>query len=113
MTVKLKVFLQSEACMPGCNWCRTHRETDDEPLPNHLRDTAHVTKLLKALKEHYGPMIEVSVVSPWNLFALWDCFRLNITPAKPAWVIGKKKLYEGIPELENLISIIDAKITEC
>ncbi|GHV38292.1 hypothetical protein FACS1894187_16920 [Synergistales bacterium] len=110
MVAKLKIFLQSEGCMPGCNWCRTHRGTDDEPFPNHIADAARVAKLLPALKEYYGSRVEVSVMSPWNLRALWDCFRLDITPAKPAWVMGKKKLYEGIPELKDLLAVIDAEL---
>ncbi|MDR1885001.1 MAG: hypothetical protein LBQ56_01910 [Synergistaceae bacterium] len=110
MPAKLKIFLQGEACMPGCGWCRSHRGTERDPLPDHVGDAAKVRALIRAIKERYGPNVDISVKNPWSILTTLDCFRYDISPAKPVWVLERKKIYEGVPELDDLLEIIDREL---
>jgi hypothetical protein len=113
MAVKLKIFLQSQICMPGCGWCQSQmflENREDRVIPNHREDANGVGKLIPVINERYGQVVDVSIINPWSLFAFWDCFRLNITPVRPAWVLGGKKICEGVPEADDLLAAMDAEL---
>jgi hypothetical protein len=112
MGEKLKIFMQERFFMPGCCGVTALRATDGEALfsnPEEFR--APVGKLIDAVKERYGKKVEVSVVNSWGFFSLWDVVRLGIKPSVPTWVIGSKKIHEGIPSQEDLFAAIDAEFT--
>ncbi|MDR1932828.1 MAG: hypothetical protein LBQ57_08420 [Spirochaetales bacterium] len=64
--------------------------------------------LLRAIQEHYGKRLEVSVIDPRNITALWDAIRYRIKLGTPAWVLGRRKIFQGVPEFEKLKEAIDA-----
>ena len=66
--------------------------------------------LLRSLKEHYGTRLELYIVDPRNVAALWDNIRFNVRPSRPAWILGRRKIFEGIPRIEELQNIIDAEL---
>jgi hypothetical protein len=69
-----------------------------------------VGALLRALRERYGNKVEVSIVDPRNLLAFWDNIRFQIRPAMPAWILGRKKIFEGIPNLAELQRLLDLEL---
>ncbi|GHS97052.1 hypothetical protein AGMMS50276_16460 [Synergistales bacterium] len=108
MTVKLKVFLQQQEYIGGCCCAMVCQATNGEPLFPHLQE--HVSgakKLLSEIDKLYGDKVKISVVNPSGLTALWDSFRLKIKPDTPAWVLGGKKIFEGIPPLSEIKAALD------
>ena len=77
-------------------------------FPAQAKHTEEIGRLLRALRERYGERLDVSVVDPRNMLALWDNIRFRVRPSKPAWILENKKLFEGIPELDDLQRAIDA-----
>jgi hypothetical protein len=109
MPLRLKLFVQGGFCMPGCCGVSALRATDGEPLYSKPWEYAQeVGELLKELRSRYGERLDVSVVNSWGFFALWDVLRLKITPSKPAWVLEGKKIFEGVPEADDLMAAVDA-----
>jgi hypothetical protein len=112
MREKLKVFIQGRFFMPGCCGITALRATDGEALfadPGEFR--APVRELVDAVKKRYGERLDVSVVNSWGFFSLWDVVRLGIKPSVPTWVIGSKKIHEGVPSPDGLFAAIDAEIS--
>ena len=66
--------------------------------------------LLKSLKERYGDKLEVTVVDPRNPLALWDIIRYRAWMPNFAWIVNRKKTFEGIPGLEELERSIDVAL---
>ncbi|MDR1376429.1 MAG: hypothetical protein LBJ22_02870 [Synergistaceae bacterium] len=111
MTAKLKLFIQETFCMPGCCCAATLRATDGEPLFSNPQDyEADVRRLLDALRARYGARLDISVVNSWGFFALLDVLRLKITPSKPTWVLNGKKIFEGLPDSDELIAAVDSRV---
>jgi hypothetical protein len=111
MAVKLKVFLQQHEYIGGCCCAMVCQATDGEPLFPRLREYVNgAMKLLSAIDKLYGGKVEISVVNPSGVTALWDSIRLKITPKTPAWVLGGKKIFEGLPELGELQAALDAAL---
>jgi hypothetical protein len=104
--------MQGRFFMPGCCGVTTLRATDGEELfsnPDEFR--APVGKLIDAVKERYGEALDVSAVNSWGFFSLWDVVRLGIKPSQPTWVIGSKKIHEGVPSEDGLFAAIDAELS--
>ena len=111
MAVRLKVFLQQQEYIGGCCCAMTCQTTDGEPLFPRMQEYIKGTmKLLSAINKHYGDKVEISVVNPSGFTAIWDSFRLKIKPETPAWVLGGKKIFEGIPSLSELQSALDVAL---
>ena len=112
MGEKLKIFMQGNFFMPGCCGISTLRATDGGELfsnPEEFR--APVEKLIDAVKLRYGERVDVSVVNSWGFFSLWDVVRLGIKPSVPTWVMGSKKIHEGVPSEDDLFAAINAKLS--
>jgi hypothetical protein len=62
------------------------------------------------VKERYGDRVDISVVDPRNILALWDNFRYQVRPSRPTWVLDRKKIYDGVPELNDLTRALDEKL---
>lgn len=77
-------------------------------FPEQQRHTESIGRLLRALRERYGERLDVSVVDPRNMLALWDNIRFRIRPSRPAWILENRKCFEGIPDLDELQNLIDA-----
>jgi len=69
-------------------------------------------KLLQSLKERYGDKLEVSVVDFRNPIVLWYALRYQAWATYSTWILNRKKIFEGIPQLEELERLIDAEL-EC
>ncbi|MDR1740243.1 MAG: hypothetical protein LBR38_00120 [Synergistaceae bacterium] len=69
-----------------------------------------VGALAVLLKERYGSSLEIAMVDPRNLIALWDNIRYGVRPARPTWVLGKTKIFDGIPEAAVLTDAIDREL---
>jgi hypothetical protein len=69
-----------------------------------------VGELLRSLKERYGNRLDISIVDPRNILSLWDNIRYSVRPSKPAWILDRKKIGEGVPNLTDLQNAIDEKI---
>jgi hypothetical protein len=111
MTIKLKLFIQGGFCMPGCCGVPTPRATDGEPL--YAKPWAYESKvnaLLNELHSRYSERLDISVANSWGFFELWDVLRLKITPSKPTWVLEGKKVFEGVPGVDEIMATVDAVI---
>jgi hypothetical protein len=69
-----------------------------------------VGELLCSLKERYGNRLDISIVDPRNIVALWDNIRYGVRVSKPAWILDRKKIGEGVLNLEDLQNAIDEKM---
>jgi hypothetical protein len=65
---------------------------------------------LRALRDRYGQHLDISIVDPRNIMALWDNIRYGVRPSRPVWILDRRKIFEGIPELADLQGTIDAKM---
>jgi hypothetical protein len=109
---KLTLFVQGGFCMPGCCGVTALRSTDGEPLFSRPGEHAEkLSGLLVELRARFGGRLEISVENSWGFFALWSVLRLGITPSKPTWVMNGKKLFEGVPDVEYLVSAVEREIT--
>ena len=70
-------------------------------------------ELLRSLKERYGERVYISVVDPRNPFVLWYAIRYGAWASFTTWVLNSKKIFEGIPELEELERLIDFELEAC
>jgi hypothetical protein len=111
MNVKLKLFLQQGFCLPMCCAFDTGRTTDGRPLfTNQEKNIRGINELLRELRECRAGQVEVSVVNSWGFKSLWEVMRLGIKPHEPTWVLGGRKIYEGVPSLSELLAAIDAEL---
>ena len=67
-------------------------------------------ELLRSMKERYGDKLEVSVVDPRNPLVLWYALRYRAWGTFSTWVLNRKKIFEGIPQIEELERLIDAEL---
>jgi len=67
-------------------------------------------ELLRSLKERYGDRVQISVVDPRNPLVLWYAIRYRAWASFSTWVLNSKKIFEGIPELEELERLIDFEL---
>ncbi|MDR2179826.1 MAG: hypothetical protein LBP21_05930 [Synergistaceae bacterium] len=58
----------------------------------------------------YGSRLDVSIVDPRNIVSLWDNIRYGVRVAQPTWILDRKKIGEGVLNLEYLQNAIDEKI---
>jgi hypothetical protein len=112
MALKLKVFLQRKSDvyehMRGCCCCPSYLSVENGFLPPRYEEYIQgVGELLRTVRDRYGVRVEVTVVNPLSLFALWDSIRYRIAPNVPAWVLGRRKIFDGLPDVEELIGVLD------
>ena len=67
-------------------------------------------QLLRSLKEHYGDKLHISVVDPRNPLVLWYGLRYGAWASFTTWLLNSKKVFEGIPTLEELERMIDSEL---
>jgi hypothetical protein len=46
--------------------------------------------------------LDVSIVDPRNILALWDNIRYNVRASRPTWVLDGKKFCDGLPDMAAL-----------
>jgi hypothetical protein len=111
--VRLKIFMTKEVCARGC--CGgTHVCSGSESLfPGEREASNGVSDLLSAVKKLYCDRVRVSIVNPWSLLAMWDSIRFRVNPATPAWILGGRKIFEGLPKIEQLKAALDAELAKC
>lgn len=110
MAVRLKIITERSVYRCGCAGCMAYTPEEKASFPAQQIHAEEIGRLLRALRERYGERLDVSVVDPRNMLALWDNIRFRIRPSRPAWILENKKLFEGIPELGELQSAIDATL---
>jgi hypothetical protein len=110
MTVRLKVYVERGVSGCGCCGCLVYGPEEKASFPEQQERAQSVGALLRALRDRYGDRLEVFLVDPRNILALWDTFRFRIRPALPAWILGRRKIFEGIPDLKELQALIDAEL---
>ena len=69
-----------------------------------------VNALVRSLKNRYGNKIDVSIIDPSSILSLWHHIRYKLNPSLPAWVLDRKKIFDGVPELSDLEHAIDEKL---
>ena len=72
-----------------------------------------VGELLRVVKDCYGDKINISITDPRDIFSVWDNvrYRVQMRPSIPAWILDRKKICDGIPDLRDLQRAIDEKLT--
>lgn len=50
-------------------------------------------------------------MDPRNILALWDNIRFGVRPSRPVWILEREKIYEGVPSLEYIRSMIDERFS--
>jgi hypothetical protein len=87
------------------------RATDGEPLfANQGKYLHRIDRIMEALEERYGDAVDVIIKNSWGFFTFRDVVKLKITPRIPTWVIGSRKIYEGVPDVKVLCGAIDAEL---
>jgi hypothetical protein len=66
-------------------------------------------ELLRSLKERYRDKVHISIVDPRNPLVLWYAIRYGAWASFSTWVLNGKKIFEGIPEIEELERFIDSE----
>ncbi|MDR1978084.1 MAG: hypothetical protein LBQ42_05055 [Synergistaceae bacterium] len=110
MTVRLKIIMERSVARLGCCGCVSYGPMEKASFPEQQAHIQSVGKILRSLRERYGERVDVSVVDPRNMIAFWDNIRYGIRPSTPAWILGRKKIFEGVPDLEKLQSALDAEL---
>ncbi|MDR1874069.1 MAG: hypothetical protein LBQ90_03520 [Synergistaceae bacterium] len=110
MTVRLKILMERGVYRSGCCGCVAYTAEEKASFPRQQENIQGVGKLLCAIRERYGEKVDVSVVDPRNILAFWDNIRFRVRPSTPVWVLDRKKVFEGVPELENLQGVLDAAL---
>ena len=64
----------------------------------------------RAVGERYGGKVRISLVDPRNPLVLWYALRYGAWASFTTWVLNGKKIFEGIPKLEELERLIDAEL---
>ena len=81
-------------------------------LLKQQENTRAMWKLLGSLKERYGNKLDVSVVDPRTPLVLWYALRYQAWATYSTWVLNRKKIFQGIPQPDELERLIDAEL-EC
>jgi hypothetical protein len=110
MTVRLKIIMERGVARLGCCGCIAYGPEEKASFPEQQDRIQKVGKILRALQERYGDRVDVSIVDPRNIIAFWDNIRYRVRPAIPVWILKRKKIFEGVPGLEELQSVIDAEL---
>ena len=112
VAVQLTLFIQQGFCLPLCYASGRPRATDGEPLFADQRRYFHrIEVLMEKLDGRYGGALDVVVKNSWGFFTLFEVIKLKITPRVPTWVIGRRKIYEGVPDIKILTKAIDEEMT--
>jgi hypothetical protein len=110
MTVHLKVIMERNAGGMGCCGCAVYGQEEKASFSGQQDRIQRVGEILRTLRTRYEEKVEVSLVDPRNMLALWDNFRFRIRPTVPAWILGREKIFEGIPDLDKLLEILDSEV---
>ena len=54
--------------------------------------------------------MKISVIDPTSILTLWYYIRYKVSASLPAWVLDRKKIFDGIPEWADLERMIDEKL---
>ena len=67
---------------------------------------------MRAVKDRYGDKVSISVADPRDIFSVWDNlrYRVQVRPSVPAWILDRKKICDGVPNLSDLQRAIDEKL---
>jgi ABC-type multidrug transport system ATPase subunit len=84
-----------------------------EELRSSLSDETRekIKDLLKKIRDEYGKKIKLSTHDPRNLTSIPADIKHHIKSSQPTWILDGKKLFEGVPEWEELKKEID-KVTQ-
>ena len=107
MPIRLKVIMERGVCRAGCCGCLSYSAEDKASFPKLQENIERVGEILRALRDRYGDKVEVALVDPRNILAFWDNIRFRIRPSTPAWILGGKKIFEGVPDLADLQRVLD------
>jgi hypothetical protein len=83
---------------------------EKDSFPEQQDNLREVQERLQALRERYGGRLDISVVNPRSIKAFLDNIRYGVRPGVPVWVLDRKKVYEGLPDVADLQSVIDEKM---
>ena len=109
MPVKLKVI--PEQTDFGAGWaCGSRGPEEQDVLSKQQENINAIRKLLQSLKERYGDKLDVSVVDSRDPFVLWYALRYGAWATVSTWILNRKKIFKGIPQLEELERLIDAEL---
>lgn len=81
------------------------REIKDFSVHPSSNDPVNLSVVLKYLYKNH-PEIEVEVVDSRNFFFFLYLLKYNIKGGKIAWILDGKKVFEGIPTIEQLEQIL-------
>ena len=85
-------------------------QEEQAALLKQQENTNALWALLRSLRERYGDKISISVVNPSNPIVLWYAIRYGAWAAFTTWILNNKTIFKGIPELEELVRLIDAAL---
>ena len=74
-----------------------------------------IGELLRTVRDRYGDKVKISIKDPRFITTVWDNLRysVQVRPPLPAWIVDRKKICDGVPELADLERVIDEKLREC
>ena len=67
-------------------------------------------ELAHAVKNRYGNKVDVSIIDPRHILSFWYYLRYKVSRSLPAFVLDRKKIFDGVPELADLERAIDEKL---
>jgi hypothetical protein len=89
-----------------------YSQEEKDSFPQQQKNIRAVAEIFRDLRDRYGDRLDLYMVDPRNVMALWDNFRYGVRPAVPAWILGRKKVFEGIPDAGKLRELIDAELAK-
>lgn len=86
---------------------------NEEELRSYLKGKNRETlsEMLKNLHEYYGKKINLSIHDPRNISSLPADIKHNIKLSEPTWILDGKKIFEGIPEWEDIKNELEKVIS--
>ncbi|MDR1649610.1 MAG: hypothetical protein LBR71_05055 [Synergistaceae bacterium] len=116
MTVHLKVIVEQSDTQCGCRCASSYynvaenNAAAEDSSPDWRQSLRAVNELIQVLKDFYGDRLDISVVNPRSIRAFWDNIRYKVRPFVPVWILDRKKICEGLPDLAELRKTIDGKM---
>ncbi|MDR1377673.1 MAG: hypothetical protein LBJ36_01275 [Synergistaceae bacterium] len=108
MKIVLKIIMKHSVA----RWCCCGGPPDiwREKPPKPAEYVSRVAERIRELERRYGNRLDMSVKDPSDLLSLWDVFRYRVRSDVPTWILEGKKVFEGIPDLDQLSNAIDAQL---
>ena len=108
MTVRLKIMMKHQILRCCC--CGGPPDIWREKPPEPAEYVRRIADLVSELERRYGNRVDISVEDPSDMLSLWTRLRYRVRFDTPAWILEGEKIFEGVPDRDQLFNAIDSKM---